>query len=331
MATITLLAENNCVASAIAGSSDAFSVANLWWQYLNKDNDGPLFETEIVTLDGRPVIAHGGITLSPSRPAHDIEKTDLILLPAFLPPFDFKTERIEAICEWTRKNYFDGKKIASTCTGTFLLAETGLLDSRIATTNWQFADSFRQQYPQVNLQFDRILTEDAGLYCTGAATAFMSLCLHLIETYGSPDLASRCAKALLVDTDRQSQLPYMVYDFWKNHSDYQILKAQRWMEKKYDSKFSIDTVAETVGISPRHFKRRFKTATGDTPLAYLQRLRIENAKRFLERTRETVNEITWKIGYEDINSFRRLFIKHTGMSPKDYRNKFSPTFRQKAV
>lgn len=110
MATITLLAENNCAASAIAGSSDAFSVANLWWQYLNKDNGGPLFETKVVTLDGQPVTAHGGITLSPSRPAHDIEKTDLILLPALLPPFDFKTERIEAICEWTKKTIFREKR-----------------------------------------------------------------------------------------------------------------------------------------------------------------------------------------------------------------------------
>jgi transcriptional regulator GlxA family with amidase domain len=140
------------------------------------------------------------------------------------------------------------------CTGTFLLAETGLLDGRVTTTNWQFAEIFKRQYPKVNLQVDRILTAGNGLYCTGAATAFLNLCLHLIEKYGSPDLASRCAKGLLVDADRQRQSPYIVYDFWKNHSD---------------------------------------------------------------------NEITWKVGYEDINSFRRLFIKHTGLSPKRYRSKFS--------
>ena len=327
MAKITLLAENNCVASAIAGSIDALSVANLWWFYMKNDGGGPLFETEIVSIDGMPVIAQGGLALTPLRAMHKTEKTDLILLPAFLPPFDMENPRIKTICEWIKHNHKNGKKIACTCTGTFLLAETGLLNGRIATTNWQFAEMFKRQYPKVNLQIDRILTEDNGLYCTGAATAFMNLCLHLIEKYGSPDLASRCAKGLLVDTDRQSQAPYIVYDFLTKRLDEHILKAQQWMGKNYKTKFSIDAVAESVGISPRHFKRRFKTATGETPLAHLQRLRIENAKRFLERTRDTINEITWKVGYEDINSFRRLFIKHTGLSPKQYRNKFSSTSR----
>ncbi len=331
MAKITLLAENDCVASAIAGTVDALSVANLWWLYMKNDGSGPLFETEIVSIDGQPVTAQGGITLTPLRAIHEIEETDLILLPAFLPPFDLENPRIKTICEWVTHNHKSGNNIACTCTGTFLLAETGLLDGCVATTNWQFAEIFKRQYPKVNLQIDRILTEDNRLYCTGAATAFMNLCLHLIEKYGSPDLASRCAKGLLVDTDRHSQSPYIVYDFWNNHSDKQIQKAQQWMEKNYKNKFSIDEVAESIGISPRHFKRRFKTATGETPLAYLQRLRIENAKRFLERTLDTVNEITWKVGYEDINSFRRLFIKHTGLSPKNYRNKFSSAYRNKVM
>jgi len=331
MARITLLAENTCVASAIAGFMDAMSIASLWWQFMKNDGGGPLFETEIVTIDGQPVTTTGGIILSPSKSIYEVKKTDLILLPAFLPPFDLKSDRIQTICEWVRENHSRGKDIACTCTGTFLLAETGLLDGKTATTNWQFADMFKRQFPKVNLSIDKILTEDSGLYCTGAATAFMTLCLHLIEKYGSKALASRCARALLVDTDRYSQSPYIIYDFWKNHSDEQILKVQQWMEKNYETRFSIDAVAESAGISPRHFKRRFKNATGESPLAYLQRLRIENAKRFLERTLESVNEITWKVGYEDINSFRRLFIKHTGLSPKNYRNKFSNAVRDEVV
>ncbi len=329
MATITLLAEENCLASSIVGLMDAFSVANLWWFFMKNDGGPPLFQTEIVTMDGLPVTAQGGIVLKPVKAMQAVGATDMILLPSFLPPFDLKTPRFQAICEWIRQQHGSGKNIASTCAGTFLLAETGLLDHRIATTNWQFAGIFKQLYPKVNLQIDQILTECDGLYCTGAATAFMNLCLHLIEKHGSTDLASRCAKSLLVDTDRQSQAPYIIYDFWKNHSDQQILKAQQWMEEKYTDDFPMDQVAASIGMSPRHFKRRFKTATGETPIAYLQRLRIENAKRLLERTRETVNEITWKVGYEDINSFRRLFIKHTGMSPKDYRSKFSLGLKQK--
>ncbi len=326
MAKITLLAENNCMASSIAGTIDAFSIANLWWQYLEKDVIGPLFETEIVTVDGKPVNAQGCISLSPVKSIHEVDNTDMVLIPAFLPPFDWKSERIKTICDWIREIHDKGNEIASTCTGTFLLAETGLLDGRMATTNWQFGGVFKNSYPEVNLQIEKIIVEDGGLYSTGAATAFMTFCLYLIEKYGSRNLAARCAKGLLVDPDRQTQSPYIVYDFWKEHQDEQICKAQEWIEKNYGNKFSVDEVASTVGISPRHFKRRFKSATGKTPIVYLQLLRIENAKRLLERTRKTINEITWKVGYEDINSFRRLFSKHTGMSPKNYRNKFSASF-----
>ena len=147
MAKITLLAEDNCVASAIAGSIDAFSIANLWWFYMKNDGAGPLFETEVVTVDGKPVTALGGLTLTPSREIREIEKTDLILLPAFIPPFDSKSPRIQKIIEWTRNNHQSGSEIACTCTGTFLLAETGLLDGCVATTNWQFAEIFKRQFP----------------------------------------------------------------------------------------------------------------------------------------------------------------------------------------
>jgi transcriptional regulator GlxA family with amidase domain len=325
MKKIALLAEQNCVSSSIVGSIDAFAIANLWWLHLSKSGQ-PLFQTEIVTIDHQPINALGGITLTPQKSIVEIEDSDLILLPAFLPPFDLKNQRIKTICQWLRERHAAGNEIASTCTGTFLLAETGLLDGRIATTNWQFAAMFRKKYPAVDLRIDRIITEDAGLYCTGAATAFMNLCLHLIEKHGSRALASRCAKALLVDPERTSQSPYIVHNFYRSHNDEQILKAQNWIDDNYTEKISIDVLARLCRISPRQFNRRFKNATGETPIAYTQWLRIEKAKVLLERTQDTVNEITWNVGYEDINSFRRLFIKHTGMSPKRYRNKFSVSF-----
>ncbi len=323
MARITILAEKNCASSAIVGTIDAFAIANLWWAFLEPHAKGPLFDTHIVTADGKPVRANGGILLEPECSMDEVCETDLILLPAFLPPFDLNNPRTEKICQWLRGRYKQNTLIATTCTGTFLLAKTGLLDGRLATTNWQFAGMFKKAYPKVKLRIDRIMTEDDNLICTGAATAFMNLGLHLIERFGSSELALRCSKALLVDSDRQSQAPYIPYDFWKNHADDQVLEAQTWMEDHYRDKVSIDGIAKNVGISPRHFKRRFKEATGETPIRYLQQLRIEKAKHRLERTNDTINEITWHVGYEDINSFRRLFRKHTGMSPKGYRTKFS--------
>ncbi len=322
MVNIAFLAEENCMSSTIAGSIDAFSVANLLWRFIRGGNED-LFNTIIVTEDGKPVTANGGFQLQPHGTIFDVKEANIVMVPAMYFPYEIHEERMDRISEWIKAMYARGSLITSSCTGTFLLAETGLLDGRIATTNWLLAGLFRKKYPLVRLKIERILTEDAKIYCTGAATAFMDLCLHFIEKFGSRELYSQCTRALLVDPDRKSQATYILYDFWKNHADEKILEIQKWMEDHYTEKISIDSIADKACISHRHFKRRFKKATGETPLAYLQLLRIENAKIKLETTRETINDITWMVGYEDITSFRKLFKKYTGLSPKEYRSKFS--------
>lgn len=311
------------MSSSVSGSVDAFSIANILWQFMGAGRVSTLFQTEVVTVDGEAVTANGGMVLQPDKSMDEALETDIVIIPAFFPPFDMKDARSQKICQWLIDHHKRGTRIASTCTGTFLLARSGLLDGKLATTNWLYAGFLKKMYPNVKLRIDRIFTEDSGIYCTGAATAFMDLCLHFIEKFGSKELARRCSKSLLIDPERQTQAPYIVYDFWKNHSDPEILKSQQWMEKNYSKKLSIDIIAEKAGLSPRHFIRRFKKATGESPLSYLQLLRIESAKHRLENTQDTINEITWSVGYEDINSFRRLFKKHTDMSPKEYRNKFA--------
>lgn len=330
MADIVVLAEKGCVSSGIAGTLDAFSVANMWWLAMGEGNGQPLFKPAIVTVDGKPVRENNGIELQPEMAIDQVEKTDLIMVPALFPPFNLKNSRMEKICGWLKMRYASGDCIASTCTGAFILAEAGLLNGKIATTNWQVAALFRKLYPEVKLCVDQILTEEANLICTGAFSAYLDLCLYIIDRFGSPALASQCTKSLLVDPDR-CQAPYVIHGFWKNHADGQVLKAQLWMEENYSQKVSIDALARDVGISPRQFARRFKHATGETPVAYLQHLRIENAKKRLETTLDTVNEITWQVGYEDINSFRRLFVKHTGLAPREYRNKFARPGRETVV
>jgi transcriptional regulator GlxA family with amidase domain len=215
--------------------------------------------------------------------------------------------------------------IGTTCTGAFFLAETGLLDGRVATTNWSFASYFQKLYPDVNLKPERILTEDNGIICSGATTSFLDLCLYIIEKFSSSKLANRCAKSLLIEPNRRSQSPYFIFDYQKNHGDEKVLVAQSYMEEKFTETISVEALASDLGISPRHFKRRFKSATGDSPLSYLQRIRIEAAKLQLETTRESIDEITWQVGYEDSNSFRKLFKKFTGLSPREYRDRFSRT------
>lgn len=330
MAHITFLAYPHCSPLSIFGPMDAFAIANLWDRPRGQEHPGeaPLFSWDIVSMDGKVVQGYGGVPIHPHRSIYDVGATDFILIPAFLPPLEFIGKVPAELSAWIRCWHAKQTLIGATCTGTFFLAETGLLDGRQATTNWAFSRYFQKLYPNVDLKPERILSVDGGLICSGATTAFLNLCLHLIEKFGSEELATVCAKSLLLEPGRRSQSPYFVFDFRKNHSDGKILEAQSHMEAKFAEKFSVDSLASELGISPRHFKRRFKSATGDSPLTYLQRLRTEAAKRKLETTQETVNEITWQVGYEDSNSFRQLFKKYTGLSPREYRARFTRVQRK---
>ena len=323
MPHITCLVLEGCLFSGTAGLMDAFGIANLWQQAVDGKGARPLFKSDIVTVDGRPVDAHGGITIQSRQSIADVDQTDVILVPPLLPNIGPPPKRMTAVLSWLVDQHRIQTRIAALCTGTFILAETGLLDGKQATTNWQYARMFRRRYPRVRLQPEKVITEDSGLICTGAATSFFQLALYLIENFGSEELARSCAKALLVDPNRESQAPYAMLELPRDHGDAGVLQAQRVMENRYPETLAIDKIAREVGISPRHFKRRFKQAIGETPLSYLQRVRVEAAKKKLERSRAPVSEITWQIGYADSSSFCRLFKKTTGLSPREYRERFS--------
>lgn len=323
MAKITFWAGDNCLFSGISGLMDAFSIANLWQRAMVPEDKDPLFECRLVTSGGKPVRVYGGVEFKPAGSLEDTKSSDFIIVPPYLPHVAPLPPKDDPLYDWIRDHHAGRKPVGTMCSGTFLLAETGLLDGKVATVNWHFARMFKQRYPRVKLRPELIMSEDDGLICTGATTAMFNLALYMIELFGSPELAAVCSKVLLVDPSRQSQAPYMISDFNKNHGDEAVLKVQVQMETRFSENLQIDTLAGAAGLSPRHFKRRFKQATGEAPLGYLQRIRIEQAKRRLETTRDTMNEITWQIGYEDSSSFRRLFKKFTGLAPREYRDKFS--------
>ncbi|MDA8141483.1 MAG: GlxA family transcriptional regulator [Desulfobacteraceae bacterium] len=322
MAKITFLAYEGCFFSGISSLIDGFWIANAWHGAMCDTACGSLFETRIVTVDGKPVRAAGNVQILPDGAMAGEEPADVIVIPASPTVPQCSVPGMEAILEWLKRQHQRNITLAATCTGAFVLAEAGLLDGRTATTNWQFARQFKRRYPKVRLRMDRILTEEENMVCTGAASAVLNLGLHLIRRYGSEELASVCAKALLVDPHRDRQTPYVIFSARQDHGDPEILQAQQYMHDQFGNAIAIDDLARQVGISPRHFKRRFRKATGESPLGYLQNLRIEAAKKKLETTRENVNEITYRIGYEDSSTFRRLFKKHTGISPREYRDKF---------
>lgn len=324
MPHITLLAYEQCATAAIHWFIDALSIANLWHKQLEESPDEiePLFRWDIISMDGKPVQGEGRITIVPHGSIHDKIATDFILIPAFLPPLDFIGKVPKELTDWIWRQHKNNILIGSTCTGTFLLAETGILDGRTATTNINFSKYFQKRYPSVNLKPERIITEDNGLLCSGATSSFQDLCVYLIEKFGFAELAAVVSKMLLMEPKR-SQSPYVIFDYQKQHRDLIVKKAQCYMEENFAGPVPIDSLAKDLGVSPRHFIRRFKNATGDSPLAYLQRIRIEAAKQKMERTTLSLEEITCQVGYEDPNSFRKLFRKITGLPPREYRNRFT--------
>jgi transcriptional regulator GlxA family with amidase domain len=323
MANITFIVDTGCQFSGISGLIDSFTIANRWHAAHTGQWSEPLFTSRIVSQDGMAVKVSGGFQVIPEGRFQDFQQTDVVVVPPYLPNADFLPAHAKPMLDWIVASYKQGATIASVCTGSFVLAETGLLDGRQATTHWYYSQLFKRRYPKVILEADRVLTRDQGLICSGSVSAFYYLGLHLIETFGSPLLAAQCSKSLLVDPGKASQASYAVFNVHKGHGDEEILHAQELMESRYAEAMSMEDLAKAVGISPRHFIRRFKKATDETPLGYLQQIRIDKAKFFLETSSETVNEITQVIGYENSSSFRKLFKEATGLSPSEYRSRFA--------
>lgn len=314
---LTLLFADQCSAASATTALELLTAANLF-------AGEPIFDVVTASLDGAPVRTLRGQTLQPELALADIPRTDLVLIPGFLFTLREALPGFGRYSAWLKRQHAQGAVLATMCTATFLLAETGLLVGTRATTHWAFADLFRRRYPDVRMDERETLCEDNGLITSGGASAAMDLLLHLIRRYGSLDLAQKCSRYLLIDNARCEQSVYVMWSMPKSHGDADILRVQNWLEEHYDQPLSIDELAPRFGFGVRNFMRRFKEATGYTPLAYLQTLRIEKAKHLLEATRMSLDSITFKVGYEDSNSFRRLFQQRVGLLPAAYRKKFQP-------
>ncbi|WP_248798422.1 GlxA family transcriptional regulator [Pseudomonas sp. MWU13-2105] len=317
---ITLLLVDQCSAASTTLALEVLSAANLF-----ADTASQPFELTRASLKGADVAAWGSQMLRVDQSIEAITRTDLVLIPGFLFTLKDALPTFAAHGPWLRQQHAQGAVVVSMCTATFMLAETGLLDGVRATTHWAFADLFRRRYAKVHLDEAQMLCEDKRLITSGGASAAMDLLLFLVRRFASVDLARKCAKYLLVDTMRTQQSVYTTWSPPKHHGDEEILQVQHWLEEHFQQPLLIDDVAQQFAFGIRNFKRRFKEATGYPPLLYLQTLRLERAKQLLESTRMSVGSITNAVGYEDSNSFRRLFQQRVGLLPAAYRKKFQPT------
>ncbi len=306
--------------SCIIGAYHIFTSAN---EYAQAKGMAPVFRIQMAGVCEQSDFVNGLLAVRPQVHIASVQKTDLIIIPAIKSAFCKPEAENLSLVNWIREQYKMGAELASMCTGAYLLASTGLLDNRSCSIHWNAVDNFRQLFPKVIMKAEKSITDEDGIYTNGGGYSFLNLILYLVEKFYDRPTAIYCSKIFQIDMDRQSQSGFAIFKGQKSHSDELIKKAQEYIEHHFDEKISFEELSRKFAIGRRNFDRRFIKATGDTPLTYWQRVKIECAKKSLETTRKTVNEIMYEVGYADIKAFREVFRKTTGLSPLEYKNKYN--------
>lgn len=306
--------------SCIEGSFKAFTTANTF--LINKGLE-PLFNVQLVGIDKAIQVYDKLFRVEPDITIAQLDKTDLIIIPAVNGNWQEVIELNRPFYSWICKRHHEGAEVASLCVGAFILASTGLLDGKSCSTHWSGQDDFIKMFPQVNLVSDKIITDENGIYSSGGANSFWNLLLYILEKYTTRELALQEAKYYEIEIDRNNQSQFMIFNGQKSHEDEHVKKAQEFIEQHFHEKTSVEQLADMFAIGRRSFERRFKKATNNTIVEYIQRVKIEAAKKNLENSRKNINEVMYEVGYSDTKAFRTTFKKITGLSPLEYRNKFN--------
>ena len=311
------------IVDTIIAPFNLLGMANSYYQRLNGLAQPP-FAIDLVGLDRNPITYQGLFSVTPTATIEQIQNTDLIVVSPISGDLEKEVENNRGFVRWIKtQRIANGSEVASLCKGAFLLAETGLLNGKSCATHWTVHAEFRRKYPAVNLIPEKIICEDNGIYSSGGAYSILNFTLYLIERYFGRETAIWCSKVSEVEFDRISQSEFIIFSGQKEHSDEAIREAQLYIENNYQEKLNITEIAARVNLNGRSFLRRFKKATANTPLEYIQRVKIEAAKKQLESTTQTILEIMYDIGYNDEKAFRTKFRKYSGLSPKEYRRKYN--------
>jgi len=311
---------NLSTVACVVGTYEILMSANLFWKRAGKKE---MYTIELAGVSKESDINNGLITVRPHVGVTAINKTNLIVIPSVARDYEQAMKGNKVLVDWIAKQYRLGAEIATMCTGTFVLASAGLLDGKNCSTHWSAADTFRSLFPKVNLQPDKLITDENGIYTNGGAYSFLNLVIYLVEKYYDRQTAIHCAKVFQVEIDRQSQSAFAIFSGQKVHDDEVVKQAQAYIENKVSEKISVEDLSSRFALGRRNFDRRFIKATGNTPIEYAQRVKIEVAKRAFEATRKTVNEVMYEVGYSDVKAFREVFKRITGVSPLAYRSKYN--------
>jgi len=320
MKHISILVPKGAVLGSIEGPRQVLTEVN---KFLASVGQPALCTVQLAGLETEVPAAGGRYTVHPDVLVKDIGKTDLIIIPALDGDMAKLLEVNRDFVPWIVNQYKSGAEVASLCVGAFLLASTGLVNGKKCATHWLAVNGFRKMFPEVNLVEDKVITDEQGIYSSGGAFSYLNLIIYLIEKYAGRNVAVFLSKAFQIDIDRRSQSPFMIFQGQKDHDDEDVKKAQEFIEKNFKDKITVDQLASMLALGRRNFERRFKKATANSVIEYIQRVKIEAAKMSLESSRENVNDVMYNIGYTDPKSFRNIFRRVTGLSPTQYRDKYN--------
>ena len=331
MIRVTVLLLEGGLPSTFITPIEIFGNAGVLWNSITGEAGDPFFRVQTASLDGRGVRTSTSLIAEPDCSVEDVEATDLVFVTGTQPDLTTALAANAVLLPWLRRWHDGGAAIAGVCTGVSLLAEAGLLDGRRATTHWAFDGFCRERYPRVQWEIERLVSESDRIFCGGGGYSSIDLSLYLVEKYCGHTVALRTAKALLLPMPRVWQAGYAADPPQASHGDAQIQRAQEWLFRSFAQDVRVEDLAAMVAMSPRTFARRFKAATGETPINYLHRLRVNAARHLLENDRKSVRQVSREVGYEDLTFFRRLFKRYTGAPPREYRDRFGSTTQPSAA
>jgi transcriptional regulator GlxA family with amidase domain len=317
---IGIVIYKNCTSSMVTGFWDILTLAN----HLHGQQAGHSpFHLELIGESEKTIHSFSGLQFTATQTIRSKSKFNIIYVPGFIGEADQLVAQEQKVISWLRKVNATQTILSAACNGNFLLASSGALDHKKATTHWSLVQQFKCTFKDVTLEPEKILIDNGSVISAAGVTAYFNLALHIIQRFTNADIALACAKIFLVDAGRKLQTPYQIFQFSRAHGDEPIVKIQDWLDDNYQEKISLDKLADLGKLGKKTLLRRFKKSTGETPQVYVQKLRIETAKRLLESKDLTFNEVTWKVGYNDVSSFHKAFKQETGLTPIDYRNRFS--------
>jgi transcriptional regulator GlxA family with amidase domain len=319
MRHVSILLLYNTNIGGLENARQGFDKAN---EYLINKGKGPVFRIDIVGHTKEVHLDNGMYTVYAGKVIDEIKKTDIIIIPPLRGDIPQAMEKNSPFLPWIVRRHKEGAEVASLCVGAFLLGHTGLLNDKNCVTHWHAAHSLRTLFPNINVVTDKILTDENGIYTSGGAFSAANLVLYIIEKYAGREVAIYCGKFFQIDIDRSSQTPFVIFSGQKDHGDTTIKQAQEYIETHFSDKIKVDQLCDMLGVGRRSFERRFKKATSNTVVEYMQRVKTEAAKKQLESGQKTVNEVMYEVGYSDIKAFRDVFRGYTGMTPVEYRKRY---------